>query len=89
MARRPTGHIDDHRLQVLIGADDSAPTELEDDEDQPEEIRGPDDYSVRVTWQSEEEKLEAAEFMLATRAQQEARLRTMHEIDQRRDDADD
>jgi hypothetical protein len=33
---------------------------------------------VRVNWQSEAVKIEAAEFLIATRMQQDARLRASH-----------
>jgi hypothetical protein len=35
----------------------------------------PEEYGLRVTWQSEAVKIEAAEFLIATRMQQDARLR--------------
>jgi hypothetical protein len=42
------------------------------------EAEEPAEYGVRVVWQSEAEKIEAAEFLLATRAAQEARIRATH-----------
>ena len=45
---------------------------------QPDE---PEQYGLRVLWQSDEEKIEAAEFLLATRVQQDARLRALHDLE--------
>lgn len=74
---RESPAVDEHRLQVLLGADDSAPTVVEQDEDAVEVE--PRDFGLRVTYQSSAERLEAADFLVATRAQQETRLRTLHE----------
>ena len=41
----------------------------------------PEQYGLRVNWQSDEEKIEAAEFLLATRVQQDARLRVVHDLE--------
>jgi hypothetical protein len=38
----------------------------------------PEEYGVRVTWQSEAVRIEAAEFLIATRMQQDARIRASH-----------
>lgn len=45
------------------------------------EAAEPEEYGVRVTWQSEAEKLEAAEFLVATRAAHEERLRVAHDLE--------
>lgn len=34
-----------------------------------------EEYGVRATWQSEDERIEAAEFLIATRLQEHARRR--------------
>lgn len=41
----------------------------------------PEVYGLRVNWQSDEEKIEAAEFLLATRVQQDARIRAAHDLE--------
>lgn len=41
-------------------------------------------YGLRVSHQSEAVRLEAAEFLVATRAQQEARLRIAKDLDELR-----
>jgi len=38
-------------------------------------------YGLRVGWQSEAVQMEAAEFLVATRAQQERRLRIARDLD--------
>lgn len=46
--------------------------------DVPEVADTPDEreeFGLRVTWQSEDERIEAAEFMIATRMQEDARRR--------------
>jgi hypothetical protein len=50
--------------------------------DGPAEHVDPDeDFGLRVDWQSEAVRLEAAEFLVATRAQQEGRLRIARDLD--------
>jgi hypothetical protein len=41
-------------------------------------------FGLRVDWQSEAVKIEAAEFLVATRAQQEQRLRIAKELQELR-----
>jgi hypothetical protein len=41
-------------------------------------------FGLRVGWQSEAVKIEAAEFLVATRAQQEQRLRIAKELQELR-----
>jgi hypothetical protein len=36
-----------------------------------------EEFGLRVNWQSEEERIEAAEFLLATRMQEDVRRRTL------------
>lgn len=45
--------------------------------DQPNQ---PEQYGLRVNWQSDEEKIEAAEFLVATRVQQDARIKAAHDL---------
>lgn len=45
---------------------------------QPPVGEDPEEFGVRVTWQSEAVKIEAAEFLIATRMQQDAKLRDSH-----------
>ena len=76
------------RLKTLLGADDEQPTTVEDGgpgEGAPAE-HDPEAHSVRSSWQPEAERLEAAEFLVATRAQHEAKVRGQHVIDVRRDE---
>lgn len=40
-----------------------------------------EDFGLRVDWQSEAVQMEAAEFLVATRAQQERRLRIARELE--------
>jgi hypothetical protein len=48
----------------------------------PEDAGDPDmDFGVRVDWQSEAVQMEAAEFLVATRSQQERRLRIARDLD--------
>ena len=53
------------------------------DEHQPDE-QDVEAYGLRVSQQSEAVRLEAAEFLVATRAQQEARLRIAKGLEQLR-----
>lgn len=75
----------DDRLRLLLGDDDSKPTSLDDD---PVAAHAPDHdpdaHSIRGTWQSERERLQAAEFLVATRAQHEAMLRSARVLRERR-----
>jgi|1186.fasta_scaffold892124_1 hypothetical protein len=57
-------------LQVPVRPD--APT----GQDDPDEA-----FGLRVGWQSEAVQMEAAEFLVATRAQQERRLRIARDLD--------
>jgi hypothetical protein len=41
----------------------------------------PDEFGLRTAWQSEAIRIEAAEFLVATRAQQEGRLRIARDLD--------
>jgi hypothetical protein len=43
----------------------------------------PEDYGVRVTWQSEAVRIEAAEFLVATRTEHEKRIRATHDLELR------
>lgn len=58
-------------------------------EDVAPESGAPREYGLRVNWQSDEEKLEAAEFMVATRVQQDARIRAAHDLELLRRPAQD
>ncbi len=42
---------------------------------------GDEDFGRRVDWQSEAVRMEAAEFLVATRSQQERRLRIARDLD--------
>jgi hypothetical protein len=64
------GHRQAPDLQVVH---DDAPVDEE-----------PEHYGLRITWQSEEERLEAAEFLVATRVQQDAKERASRDIEQLR-----
>ena len=91
MTRRAT-RVSRERLQVLLGDDAAAPTVLPSEptgEQEPgagakdlpvtAEEAAPDQYGVRVVWQSEAERLEAAEFLLATRIRRDESLRVVHD----------
>jgi hypothetical protein len=49
-----------------------------------EDVGEPEEYGLRVTWQSEAVRIEAAEFLVATRIQQAARIRAAHDLEQLR-----
>ena len=81
------GSDPDERLHELLSSHDSEPTVLDDLSDPmlaDAREHDPEAHSIRTTWQSEAERLEAAEFLMATRSQQEARLRAQHVMDLRR-----
>jgi len=42
---------------------------------------GDPDFGLRVDWQSDAVRMEAAEFLVATRSQQERRLRIARDLD--------
>lgn len=79
MGRRSARPADERRLEVLLGSDDAVPTALEPADETPTSAGEPEEYGVRVSWQSEAERIEAAEFLVATRAQQESRIRAEHD----------
>lgn len=78
--RRGTALRDDHGLEV-IGHRTAAAAPVDDTGTPYEE---PDQFGLRISWQSEDERLEAAEFLLATRIQEDTRLRLNREIDELR-----
>ncbi len=45
----------------------------------------PEDYGLRVNWQSEAVRIEAAEFLVATRVQESSRRRLARVMDRMRD----
>lgn len=47
------------------------------------EAAEPEEYGVRVDWQPEDVRIEAAEFLVATRTEHEKRLRATSEIEHR------
>ncbi len=49
--------------------------------DEPAEAAEPEQFGLRVNWQSDEVKIEAAEFLVATRVQQDARIRAAHDLE--------
>ena len=77
---RATALRDDHGLEV-IGHRHAADLEVSHEELPYEE---PDQFGLRISWQSEDERLEAAEFLLATRIQEDTRQRLNREIDELR-----
>jgi hypothetical protein len=77
---RATALRDDHGLEV-IGHRHAADLEVSH-EDLPYEE--PEQYGIRISWQSEAERLEAAEFLVATRIQEDTRRRTSRELDEMR-----
>jgi len=86
--RRGTTLRDDHGIEV-IGHRHLAAPPVDKGETPYEE---PDQFGLRISWQSEDERLEAAEFLHATRIQEDTRQRLNREIGelrQREADADD
>jgi hypothetical protein len=43
----------------------------------PDAPEDPEEFGLRVIWQSEEERIEAAEFLIATRMQEDVRRRVL------------
>ena len=74
------GVRDDHGLEVI--GHRQQPALPPEQADVPYEE--PDQYGLRISWQSEEERLEAAAFLLATRIQEDTRLRVSREFDELR-----
>ena len=59
-----------------------APQVTEGDAEQDvEPYEEPELYGVRVNWQSEAVRIEAAEFLVATRVQQDSRIRAAQELE--------
>ena len=81
---RATALRDDHGLEV-IGHRHAADLEVSHEELPYEE---PDQFGIRISWQSEAERLEAAEFLVATRIQEDTRRRTSREVDEMRQRVD-
>ena len=81
---RATAIRDDHGLEV-IGHRHAADLEVTHEEVPYEE---PEQFGLRINWQSEAERMEAAEFMVATRIQEDTRRRTSRELDELRQLAD-
>jgi hypothetical protein len=79
--RRGTALRDDHGLEVIGHRQAPPPV---DTADTPYEE--PEQFGIRISWQSEDERLEAAEFLLATRIQEDTRVRLKREIDELRHD---
>lgn len=63
--------MSDARSQQVTGRPDVST--VPDDRDE--------DFGRRVDWQSEAVRMEAAEFLVATRSQQERRLRIARDLD--------
>lgn len=83
LGRRARRELDEHELQLLIGEDDSAPTSIDTVKDDPLVVMDSDQYGIRVGHQSERERLEAAEFLVATRIRQDIRIRVRRRLEQR------
>jgi hypothetical protein len=67
-------------LEVVRG-DDLQVTEGDAAVEDVEPYEEPELYGVRVNWQSEAVRIEAAEFLVATRVQQAARIRAAQELE--------
>jgi len=81
---RATALRDDHGLEV-IGHRHAADLDVSHEELPYEE---PDQFGIRISWQSEAERMEAAEFLVATRIQEDTRRRTSREVDEMRQRVD-
>jgi len=64
----------------VVREDDLQVTEGDGAEDV-EPYEEPELYGVRVNWQSEAVRIEAAEFLVATRVQQAARIRAAQDLE--------
>ena len=78
--RRGTAVREDHGLEV-IGHRHQPVLPVDEGETPYEE---PDQFGLRISWQSDDERLEAAEFLVATRIQEDTRQRLKREIDELR-----
>lgn len=78
--RRSTAVREDHGLEVIGHRQQPAlpPEIIETPYDEPEH------FGLRIVWQSEQERLEAAEFLVATRVQEDAKLRATRELEELR-----
>ena len=47
----------------------------------PQPVDDAEQFGLRVNWQSEAVKIEAAEFLLATRVQHDARIKAAHDLE--------
>lgn len=68
--------IDRHDLELV-----SRPSRSPDDPEETEAVEEPEAYGLRINWQSEAVRIEAAEFLVATRIEHEARVRAAHQQD--------
>lgn len=81
---------EEERLRDVLGMPDvgPAPPPSPDEPDDPltgeVAMHDPEAYSMRSPWLTESERLEAAEFLVATRAQHERRQRSRRVLDLRR-----
>lgn len=82
LGRRARRDLDEHELQVLLGEDDRAPTSIEVVKNEPAVLLDPDEYGIRVDHLNERERLEAAEFLVATRIRQDVRIRVSERLQQ-------
>lgn len=79
-----------NRLRDVLGVPDvgpaapPAPDDLDDPGTEEATMHDPEAYSMRSPWLTEAERLEAAEFLVATRAQHERRQRSRRILDLRR-----
>jgi hypothetical protein len=66
-----------HRSGIEMTRSTERPAEvrLEPDVQEASGTEEPEEFGLRVTWQSEDEQLEAAEFLVATRMQEQVRRR--------------
>jgi hypothetical protein len=78
--RRATAVREDHGLEVIGHRHPPVlpPADADIPYDEPEQ------FGLRIVFQSEQERLEAAEFLVATRVQEDAKLRANRELEELR-----
>ena len=77
MGRHTTGAHSVREAPLTVHRTDPEAVEMSDGCEAAE----PEEYGVRVSWQSEAEKIEAAEFLVATRTAYEKRVRAVHDLE--------
>jgi hypothetical protein len=78
LAVRRSGVADLELVETAVASRPADPAEGAGEMGAAPEAAEPEEYGVRVSWQSEAVRIEAAEFLIATRLQEDARRRAPH-----------